>query len=183
MEFDLRPLPLPGLLLATLLGLAPISVQAVQTADGTVYFNQVPTLIDTAVNFDTVRVLRPKYDFRIALPAQAQEPLKTVMISQREGFDAIAFRLQDTRAFRGKDRKQPLPLAATTTDVQGNITVTFAEPIAPGTDFTIRLRAHDNPDTGGIYLFGVTAFPEGEKAHGQFLGFGRIHIYDGDSNH
>ncbi|HEY9294790.1 MAG TPA: DUF2808 domain-containing protein [Phormidium sp.] len=35
-----------------------------------------------------------------------------------------------------------------------------------------------NPCFSGVYLFGVTAFPQGEKAHGQFLGFGRFHFYD-----
>lgn len=35
----------------------------------------------------------------------------------------------------------------------------------------------------GVYLFGVTAFPAGEKSHGQFIGFGRLHFYnDGGSD-
>jgi len=38
-----------------------------------------------------------------------------------------------------------------------------------------------NPCYGGAYLFGLTAFPQGEVPHGQFLGYGRIHFYQGES--
>lgn len=171
---------LRGVLLSAAVSFLPMTAQAVQLADGTVYFNQVPRLVETSVNFDDVRIPRTKYDFRISLPADAQEPLKTVTFAQHEGFDAIAFRLQDTQAFRGKNRKQPIVIESVSENEAGAIIVTLADPLAPGADMTIRLRARYNPDTGGVYLFGVTAFPEGAKAHGQFLGFGRFHIYDSD---
>nr|WP_199755917.1 DUF2808 domain-containing protein [Chroococcidiopsis cubana] len=47
--------------------------------------------------------------------------------------------------------------------------------MSPGTTVTVALRAKRNP-SGGIYLFGVTAFPTGEKSSGQFLGYGRLHF-------
>ena len=58
------------------------------------------------------------------------------------------------------------------------VLVTFDPPVPPGKTITIGLRPVKNPMFSGIYLFGVTAFPQGEKSHGQFLGFGRLHFYD-----
>lgn len=155
------------------------SAQAVQLADGTVHFVQVPRLLGATVDFKSIRIPRPRYDFQLALPESAQEPLGKVTFEQKEGFDTISFNLEDTIAFIGKNRKQRLPLQSVAADPQGKITVTFEQPIRPGTEFTIRLRAKRNPNTGGTYLFGVTAFPDGEKVQGQFLGFGRLQFYEG----
>jgi hypothetical protein len=58
------------------------------------------------------------------------------------------------------------------------VSVTFDPPIAPGQTVTVGLRPVRNPNVGGVYLFGVTAFPAGEKVHGQFLGFGRLQFYE-----
>jgi hypothetical protein len=54
--------------------------------------------------------------------------------------------------------------------------VVFEPAIAPGKTVTVALRPVQNPNFPGVYLFGVTAFPPGEKVHGQFLGFGRFAI-------
>jgi hypothetical protein len=61
--------------------------------------------------------------------------------------------------------------------------VTFDPPVPPGKIITIGLRPTRNPLYDGVYLFRVTAFPPGEKATGQFLGFGRLQFYtDGNSD-
>jgi hypothetical protein len=41
---------------------------------------------------------------------------------------------------------------------------------------TIALAAQKNPTSTGVYLFGVTAYPDGENGLEQFLGYGRIHV-------
>jgi Protein of unknown function (DUF2808) len=61
--------------------------------------------------------------------------------------------------------------------------VQFNPPVQPGRKVTIALSPQRNPAYSGVYLFGVTAFPTGEKSHGQFLGFGRLHFYDGGLRH
>jgi hypothetical protein len=33
-----------------------------------------------------------------------------------------------------------------------------------------------NPIGGGVYLFGVTAYPMGDHSSGMFLGYGRFHL-------
>lgn len=172
--------PLQGLFVSTLIAISSFSgsAGAVQVADGTVYFNQVPRLLGAVADYKSTRIPNARYDFHFFLPDAAQEPLKTVTFSQKEGFDSIDFNLGKTLAYVGGNRKQTFPVTATV-NPQGQMTVTFAQPISPGTEFTIRLRAKRNPDTGGTYLFGVTAFPDGEKAYGQFLGFGRLPFFEG----
>jgi hypothetical protein len=58
------------------------------------------------------------------------------------------------------------------------VTIAFDPPIAPGQTVTVSLQAHRNPQQGGVYLFGVTAFPMGERNSGLFLGCGRVNIFD-----
>ena len=62
------------------------------------------------------------------------------------------------------------------------ITLIFDPPIPPGTTFSIGLKPRRNPKYGGIYIFGVRAFPPGLKSYGSYLGIGRFHFYlDGNS--
>ena len=59
-----------------------------------------------------------------------------------------------------------------------DVTFVFDEPVQPGETVTVRVKAKRNPRVGGIYLFGVTAFPEGgEDSPGLYLGSGRLHFY------
>lgn len=60
----------------------------------------------------------------------------------------------------------------------GKTMIVFEQPVQPGTTVTIAVEAKRNPNSGGIYLFGVTAYLVGEKANGLFLGYGRLTFYD-----
>ena len=53
----------------------------------------------------------------------------------------------------------------------------FAPPIPPGTTFSIRLEANENPSVPGTYLFSVTTFPAGQNPIGFDLGVGRLSFY------
>lgn len=57
------------------------------------------------------------------------------------------------------------------------VTIVFDQPVQPGSKVTVALAAQQNPGGGGIYEFGVTAYPAGENGLGQFLGYGRINFY------
>ena len=151
--------------------------QAVELADGTVSFEKPPLLIGGITTFRGVRMWGAKYYFTLFLPENAGEPLKKVTISQRQGAETILFRTSDTLAFQGTPRKKGEKL--TVAEVIHNretetVAVSFEPPIAPGTTFTIGLIPRRNPDFGGIYLFGVTAFPAGEKPYGLYLGAVRL---------
>ncbi|MGF1992471.1 MAG: DUF2808 domain-containing protein [Nostoc sp. ZfuVER08] len=176
----MRVASLFGITLSLAIGIAEITVpatQAVQLRDGTVYFVQPPRLIEAVTIYKDVNFPGGTYYFTINVPENAGEPLGKVAIAQREGGEYIQYDLDDTRAFVGtRDRKgTPLTLGSVTKERKTRtITVNFDPPVTPGQTITIGLRPYSNPSFSGVYLLGVTAFPVGEKSHGQFLGFGRF---------
>ncbi|WP_157723268.1 DUF2808 domain-containing protein, partial [Salmonella enterica] len=92
----------------------------------------------------------------------------------------IRFDLKDSFAFEGErsNRRQKLKFQDATSDRNTKtVSLTFDPPLSPGQIITIALKPVQNPQISGVYLFGVTAFPPGEKAHGQFLGYGRLQFY------
>lgn len=155
--------------------------QAIRLADGTVYFVQPPDLIEATTTFKGINDWGATYYFTINLPENAGEPLQRVTINQQQGTDNIRYDLDDTRAFLGtRNRKGArLTLGEVTRDQDKKIiSITFDPPVSPGQTATIGLRPVENPTFSGVYLFGVTAFPVGEKSHGQFMGYGRLQFYD-----
>ncbi|WP_392535050.1 DUF2808 domain-containing protein [Nostoc sp. C117] len=176
-----------GITLSLAIGIAELTfpvAQAVQLRDGIVYFVQPPKLVEATTTYKEVNFWGGTYYFTINLPENAGESLQKVTIVQREGSENIQYHLDDTRAFVGtRDRKgTQLTLGAVTSDRQTRtITVNFDPPVTPGQTVTIALRPVSNPSFSGVYLLGVTAFPVGEKSHGQFLGFGRFQFYSNRS--
>lgn len=172
-------LTLGTLALTAGIGVTVDLAQAIQLRDGTVYFVQPPDLVEATTTFKSVNVWGATYYFTINLPENAGEPLQRVTITQREGTDNIRFDLEDSRAFVGtrSNKGARLTLSSVTRDPEKTVSVVFAPPVTPGQTITIGLRPVYNPRFSGVYLFGVTAFPVGEKSHGQFLGFGRFHFY------
>lgn len=164
--------------IATLNGLGLTPVQGIQLANGRVFFDKVPRLEDAATTSSSTRVSGAKYYFEVEIPPEAGEPLKQIQIQQKEGFDRVDFNLRRTRAFLNKRRGPEVEIDFVEVDEDNRITVVFTEAIAPGNKLILALRPDWNPDTGGVYLFGVTALPEGEIVHPQFLGYGRLHFYE-----
>ncbi len=168
---------------ASFWGVAIVSTQAVQLADGTVAFEKPPNLLNATTTYNSTYVWGATYYFTLELPANAGEPLQRVTIQQRQGFDDIEFELKDTRAFEGTPRRkgEKLTLKEVMRDDQTKtISVSFDIPVQPGKTFTIGLRPDRNPAVGGAYIFGVTAFPAGEKSYGLYLGVGRLQFYEPD---
>ena len=184
----MRVATLLGTTLAVVVGIgggAAQITQAVQLADGTVYFVQPPELVAAMTTFKDVNVWGATYYFTINVPENAGEPLQKVIIAQKEGTDNIRFDLKDSRAFEGTQGKKGsrLGLSEVTRERKTRtITVPFDPPVPPGKTVTIGLRPLENPRFSGVYLFGVTAFPVGEKTHGQFLGYGRLTFYSSGIN-
>lgn len=168
---------------ASLVALVGLPVKAVQLADGTVYFVRPPELAGAATTFNAAYFWGATYYFTLVLPENAGEPLQKVVIAPQEGPDWAYLDEggRNIEAFEGTHHRSgtKLPLKEVAIDPKTHeITIVFDPPVAPGRTLTIALYPVRNPDTGGVYLYGVTAFPVGEKSHGQFLGYGRIHIYD-----
>ncbi len=168
---------------ASLWGVAAPSIQAVQLADGTVAFEKSPRLVKATTTQNATDVWGATYYFTVELPEDAGEPLGQVKINQKQGFETIQFDLEDTRAFEGTSRNKGEKLTLKEVikdDKTKTISVVFDSPVTPGKTVTIGLRPVRNPDTGGAYLFGITAFPVGEKPYGLYLGVGRLQFYDND---
>ena len=179
----MRFVTLLGATLALTAGIGGVSTpvtQAVQLADGTTYFVQPPSLEQARTTYTNVNAPTATYYFTINVPESAGEPLQRVTIDQRQGTDRVRFDLKDTRAFEGTSFKKGAKLSlgeVTRIPDTPTISVILDPPAPPGRTVTVALRPIRNPQFSGVYLFGVTAFPPGEKSHGQFLGFGRFQFY------
>jgi Protein of unknown function (DUF2808) len=173
-----------GIAIATIVGLEGYTSKpssAIQLQDGTVYFASPPRLVGASTTFNQVYVWGATYYFTLSLPENAGEPLQKITINQREGVDYIRFNLKESVAFEGTSSHegQKLGLKEANSDSKTQtVSLTFDPPVPPGKTITIALQPQQNPSVAGVYLFGVTAFPIGEKSHGQFLGFGRLHFYN-----
>ncbi len=157
-------------------GLKNQPTEAVVAADGTVYFALPASLVKTRTTYRDPAVPSTYY-FTLSLPEQAGEPLQRVTFAQYKGLENIEFDLKHTEAEAETlaNSGQRLTLAEVTRDRKTKtVSVTFNPPVLPGWTVTIGLHAHSNPLHGGVYLFGVKAFPAGGKSYGQFLGYGRL---------
>ncbi len=168
-------------IMTNLLAVEVPSIHAFELAEAKVSFEKPPNLLDATTTYNQTYVWGATYYFTIELPANAGKQLQRVTISQRQGFEDIRFELKDTQAFEGTPRRegQKLALKEVTNDAKTKtISVTFDPPVVPGKTVTIALRPFRNPDTGGAYIFGVTAFPAAENPYGLYLGVGRLQFYD-----
>lgn len=152
-----------------------------QFPDGRIFFESSPTLVNFFATFQSVRAWGAKYYVTIALPPSLGAPLGTVTIQQQPNIQTIAFLVDQTFAFLGdrNQRGEKLTLKSTTFDPNTQtITVIFDPPVPPGNTVSIGLKPVQNPDYGGIYQFGITAYPPGDNSPGLALGVGRLTIYE-----
>ncbi len=158
------------------------SVEAARLADGRVVFDRPPTLVE-ATTFDQQASFSGRYHFVIAVSEDAGEPLEAIAIAPRDGAQRINFTLNASTAHRGTAYASGPELALASVGGMSAdpnaILVVFEEPVQPGDTVTVTLYTPHNP-WGGVYLFGVTGYPAGAEGAGQYLGLGRIQIYDND---
>lgn len=144
------------------------------------FFHHPPQLIRTAAS--QISTYTPStYEFTIALPENAGQPLKAVKITQEPNFEIIKFATNRSQAFAGNRYAAGPQIALASIGGMENsadgVTIVFDQPVQPGQTVTIALEAKSNPSWSGIYLFGVTAYPDGQPSLGQSLGYGRLHFY------
>lgn len=145
-----------------------------------VAFRKAPRLLDIYTTFNSVRSRSAKYYFDITIPDDAGAPLKKVEIEMRQGQETIYYRLEKTFAYLGTHRRRGEELAIEQVSLDeetGIITVEFLDAIPPGTTLTVRLKPTRNPDYSGVYVFGVTAIPQGANPYALYLGSRSISFY------
>lgn len=146
------------------------------------FFNRAPRLVRTAAS--SLATMTPAtYQFTLEVPPNAGAPLQAVKIAPEQNFRTADLNQTQATAFLGNSFAggTPLPLASIGGEQPANhheVTVVFNPPIAPGQTVTVSVPADRNPDDAGVYLFGVTAYPQGNNSPGLFLGYGRVDIYD-----
>lgn len=170
--------------LASVANLAVSSTLALELVNGKTSFKKALNFMGATTTYNETDVWGARYYFTLStlsLPEDAGEALRRVTINQRQGFEAIDFKLKNTQAFVGTPRNQGerLTLQAVTKGPESpTISVTFDPPVQPGTTVTIELRPVRNPSFSRVYIFGVTAFPAVENPYGLYLGVGRLQFYD-----
>lgn len=149
---------------------------------GQTFFSHPPQIIRAAAS-QSGAYIPSTYEFTLTVPEDAGQPLQSVTIAQTENLETIRFNLDKSKAFLGQrlTASSEIPLASVTngsTDSPNDVTIVFDQPVEPGSTVTISLAGQRNLRWGGVYLFGVTAYPSGENGLGQFLGYQRINFYD-----
>lgn len=166
----------------------PVSVaEAVQLRDGKNYFVNLPTFLEAESTVNYVYSRNATYYFGIALPQNMGANLQKVEIVQTEGFETLDFRIDETIAYFQPESGDRVAIAGKAEieqnqNQQKKIVVTFDPPIpaaaAQNRKLIIGLRPVRNPRYDGVYLFGVSASPDGDRPNTQFLGYGRLNFYD-----
>ena len=157
-----------------------LSANAIDLGDGRTSFEKSPRLIRTAASRSSVNS-PSTYQFTIEVPKDAGEALNAITISPKGNADKINFDVSSSEAFVGDSFAGGTNLSlanigGSQIDDSNEVTVVFDRPVQPGNTITVSLKTNKNPRVPGVYLFGVTAFPEGENSPGLYLGSGRFHF-------
>ncbi|AGY57779.1 DUF2808 domain-containing protein [Gloeobacter kilaueensis] len=153
---------------------------SVQLASGKTYFLNVPKLLNTTA-YNRVINFQSNFVFTIAVPANAGEPLKRVEIDLGDYGTDMYLDLNRSLVVQADQPDQRYAIEKMSRDPDPRkpvVSLSLAEPVPPGNTVRLELFVAVGPRIGGTHLFGVTAYPPGENAHGQFLGFGRTRIDD-----
>lgn len=160
--------------------------QAVEFSDGRTAFLRPPQFLDAFTTNNTVIRRNATYFFTLDLPADADEPLQSVVIAPQNQVRFLQpYRLDKTTAFEGTPRNKQAELGIGNVSVDEDtkaVTVDFDPPVPPGRVVTIALRPRRTPRMDGIYVFRVTAIPRGEQPQAHIAGHGRLLFIDRDRN-
>ncbi len=156
---------------------------ALELFRGQTFFEKSPSLIESSATHTAPNV--PSiYKFTIAVPLEAGQPLKAVKIKQKPSYQMVSFDISKTQAYIAKDSREDELISLASiggeAEKEGEITIVLDKPVQPGSTVTVDLKVKHNPEHGGIYSFGVTAFPEGNRSSGLYLGSAHFHLSGSD---
>jgi hypothetical protein len=145
--------------------------------NGKTFFDYPPTLQRSVVR-DSGANSPVIYEFTLNVPTNAGESLQAVMVSQNSNANTVDFQINRSTAFTGSvyRKEAVLPLASVGgPGLPGEAMIVFHRPVQPGQTVTIAIPAQNSP-TRGLQVFKVTAYPSGQAALGQFLGYSRLNF-------
>jgi hypothetical protein len=147
--------------------------------NSTFFTGQPPSLVTAETPDSRINWPDAHYYFTFDLPKNSVQSLGKVTIQPQPNVQTIQFNLANTTAFQGTQNSQgkAFTLKASQDPKTQAIAITFDPPIPPGTAFSIRLEANQNPSVTGTYLFSVKTFPAGPNPIGFDMGVGRLSFY------
>lgn len=164
--------------------LNPRTALAVELADGTTAFIRPPQFLEATTTNNRVMRRNATYFFTLDLPADADAPLQSVVIApQNLARHLWDYHLDETVAFAGTPQAPLAGLGVGEVSLQDDtktVTVVFDPPVAPGQLVTVGLRPERNPRLDGIYVFRVTAIPQGDQPRTHIAGHGRLNFIGRD---
>ena len=164
--------------------LAQQTALAVELADGTTAFIRPPQFLEATTTNNRVMRRNATYFFTLDLPADADAPLQSLVIApQNLSRHLRDYHLDETVAFAGTPQAPLAGLGVGDVSLQDEtktVTVVFDPPVAPGQLVTVGLRPERNPRLDGIYVFRVTAIPQGDQPRTHIAGHGRLNFIGRD---
>jgi len=153
-------------------GLNPVFAQEIS------FFRTSPRLVRSHSTFTFPNAIST-YIFEIEIPKEAENSLNKIIINQQQNTETINFFPDKTKAFIINNNQQILIDNVKTTnnidDNKNEIIIELNPSIPAGNRVKLEVKAR-NPLYGGIYQFGVTAYPQGENSRSLYLGIARFHF-------
>ncbi|MFM7549375.1 MAG: DUF2808 domain-containing protein [Cyanobacteriota bacterium] len=159
--------------------LAPPAARALELNDSN-YFRKPPWKVDLISYYTNVWDAHAEYYFTVELVPDAGASLGGLTIQQTRGVDRqFPFSVERTHAFLGRPRGRgaKVPVSASFDQNLRRFTISFPEPVPPGSTVTVAIKPWYNPSQSDTYMFQVTAFPAGPNPSPTPLGFGTLRIY------
>ena len=169
-------LPLAGSL-AVGIGLLPARALEIK---GRTDFQRPPSDVDLISFYTQAFDSQPDDYFTLQLPADAGASLGGLIIEQTRGADRqFNFAVERTRAFLGRPRAEgaQVPLEARFDPARRRFSITFPQPVPPGSTLTVVLQPWNNPIQPDTYMYEVMAYPAGPNPTPASLGYGTLNIY------
>jgi hypothetical protein len=147
---------------------------------GITYFLRPPSDVDLVSYYTQAFDSQPDDYFTLQLPADAGASLGGLTIEQTRGADRqFTFAVERTRAFLGRPRAEgaQVPLEARFDPTRRRFSITFPQPVPPGSTLTVVLQPWNNPIQPDTYMYEVMAYPAGPNPTPASLGYGTLNIY------
>jgi hypothetical protein len=158
---------------------AAIPASAVELADGSTYFSQVPRLTKATSSPKYTKLRGATIQFTVAVPGDTDLPLQRLIIEQAKNAEALNISSDRISVVEGDEwSDQATPLPAQISISNDEILIEFDQPVPAGGVITIGLNPSLTPTTPGTYLYGITAHPTGPKPFHYFLGYGTVGFDD-----
>ena len=168
--------------LSLLLATTPPAARALELG-GRTQFVRAPWKVALTSYTTNVGQSPAEYFFTLSLDGQAGASLGGLTIQQIRGADwQFPFAVERTRAFLGVPRREgrQIHVQASFEPAARRFSLSFPEPVPPGTTVTVSLRPWFNPVQADTYLFQVSAIPSGPNPLPSPVGVGTLRIYQPD---